>query len=83
MFAQSKRERAAKEFMHDKLELSQRTLEGIALEDYDLIISKGIRPCSLGCGEESSSAPSERNAKHEHARPPLLRMFHKCSVANQ
>src|SRR5688572_13586662 len=28
------------------------------------------RPCSPGRGEESSSAPSERNAKHEHDRRP-------------
>lgn len=41
--AQSKRSRAAKEFMRDKLELSQRVLEGIATEDYDLIIAKGTR----------------------------------------
>ena len=42
-FAQSKRDRAAKEFMRDKLELSQRVLEGLATEDYDLIIAKGTR----------------------------------------
>ena len=42
-FAQSKRERAAKEFMRDKLELSQQMLEGVALENYDLIILKGSR----------------------------------------
>jgi hypothetical protein len=41
--AQSKRNRAAKEFMRDKLELSQRVLEGVATEDYALIISKGAR----------------------------------------
>src|SRR5262249_54299324 len=41
--AQSKRNRAAKEFMRDKLELSQRVLEGIATEDYDLIIAKGTK----------------------------------------
>ena len=41
--AQSKRARAAKEFMHDKLELSQRVLEGLATENYELIISKGTR----------------------------------------
>lgn len=41
--AQSKRNRAAKEFMRDKLELSQRVLEGIATEDYDLIVAKGTR----------------------------------------
>src|SRR5580765_3085405 len=41
--AQSKRNRAAKEFMRDKLELSQRVLEGLATEDYDLIIAKGTR----------------------------------------
>ena len=41
--AQSKRERAAKEFMRDKLELSQRVLEGIVTEDYDLIIAKGSK----------------------------------------
>ena len=42
-FAQTKRNRAAKEFMRDKLELSQRVLEGLATEDYDLIIAKGTR----------------------------------------
>ena len=42
-FAQSKRNRAAKEFMRNKLELAQRTLEGIVTEDYDLIIAKGTR----------------------------------------
>lgn len=41
--AQSKRNRAAKEFMRDKLELSQRVLEGLATEDFDLIIAKGTR----------------------------------------
>ena len=41
--AQSKRNRATKEFMRDKLELSQRVLEGIATEDYDLIIAKGTK----------------------------------------
>jgi len=41
--AQTKRNRAAKEFMRDKLELSQRVLEGLATEDYELIISKGTR----------------------------------------
>ncbi len=39
--AQTKRNRAAKEFMREKLELSQRVLEGLATEDYDLIIAKG------------------------------------------
>src|SRR5262249_14702906 len=38
--AQSRRSRATKEFMRDKLELSQRVLEGLATEDYDLIIAK-------------------------------------------
>lgn len=41
--AQTKRSRAAKEFMRDKLVLSQRVLEGLATEDYDLIIAKGTR----------------------------------------
>ena len=40
---QAKRSRAAKEFMRDKLELSQRVLEGVATEDYDLIIAKGTK----------------------------------------
>ena len=40
---QSKRGRAAKEFMRDKLELSQRVLEGLAVEDFDLIMAKGAR----------------------------------------
>ncbi len=39
--AQTKRNSAAKEFMRDKLELSQRVLEGLATEDYDLIVAKG------------------------------------------
>ena len=30
------------------------------------------RSCSLGAGEESSPAPSEQNAKHEHKRKPHL-----------
>ena len=42
-FAQSKRNRAAKELMREKLGLSQRVLEGLATEDYDLIIAKGTR----------------------------------------
>jgi cytochrome c556 len=41
--AQSRRERAAKEFMRDKLELSQHALEGVVTEDYDLIIAKGTK----------------------------------------
>jgi hypothetical protein len=41
--AQSKRNRASREFMRDKLELSQRVLEGLATEDYDLIIAKGTK----------------------------------------
>jgi hypothetical protein len=41
--AQTKRHRAAKEFMRDKLELSQRVLEGLATEDYNLIVAKGTR----------------------------------------
>ena len=41
--AQSRRERAAKEFMHDKLELSQHALEGVVTENYDLIIAKGTK----------------------------------------
>ncbi len=41
--AQSKRSRGNKEFMRHKLELSQRVLEGLATEDYALIITKGGR----------------------------------------
>jgi cytochrome c556 len=41
--AQSRRNRAVKEFMRDKLELSQRVLEGLATEDYDLIVARGTR----------------------------------------
>ncbi len=39
--AQSKRNRAAKEFMREKLDLSQKVLEGLALEDFDAIATKG------------------------------------------
>ena len=40
---QTKRSRAAKEFMRDKLELSQQVLEGLATENFDLVIAKGTR----------------------------------------
>ena len=41
--AQARRERAAREFMRDKLELSQGVLEGVVTENYDLIIAKGTK----------------------------------------
>ena len=41
--AQSKRSRAAKEFMRDKLELSQQVLEALAMEDYDLMTAKATK----------------------------------------
>jgi cytochrome c556 len=41
--AQTKRNRTNKEFMRDKLELSQRVLEGLATEDFDLIVAKGTK----------------------------------------
>ena len=39
-FAAERKSKATREFMRDKLELSQRILEGIALEDFDLIVAK-------------------------------------------
>lgn len=45
--AQPKRPPAAREFMREKLELSQRVLEGLATEDYDLIIAKGSKLAAL------------------------------------
>ena len=41
--AQSRRSRAAKEFMRDKLELSQKILEGVVTEDWDLVTAKGTK----------------------------------------
>ncbi len=41
--AQPQRGPTTKEFMRDKLELSQRILEGVALEDYELIVTKATR----------------------------------------
>ena len=41
--AQSKRNLAAKEFMRDKLQLSQQILEGLAMENFDLINAKATR----------------------------------------
>ncbi len=38
--AQGKKSRATKEFMRDKLELAQGILEGLSVENYDLIISR-------------------------------------------
>ena len=43
LLAQSKRQRAVKEFMRDKLELSQKVLEGLSTEDYDLIAAKATK----------------------------------------
>ncbi len=40
---QPKRNRATKEFMREKLELSQRLIEGLATENYDLIVAKGTK----------------------------------------
>ena len=40
---QAKRGRATKEFMRDKMELAQKVLEGLALEDFDLIAAKAQR----------------------------------------
>lgn len=45
--AQTKRSRAAKEFMREKLELAQRILEGITMEDYDLVIAKGTKLAAM------------------------------------
>ena len=41
--AQSRRNRVAKEFMRDKLELAQKLLEGVTTEDWDLVVSKGTK----------------------------------------
>lgn len=41
--AQNKKSRATKEFMRDKLELTQGILEGLAVENFDLIISRSQR----------------------------------------
>jgi hypothetical protein len=38
--AQERKSRATREFMRDKLENSQKILEGLALEDFDLISAK-------------------------------------------
>lgn len=38
--AQNRKSRATKEFMRDKLELAQGILEGLAVENYDLIVSR-------------------------------------------
>ena len=41
--AQNKKSRAMKEFMRDKLELAQGILEGLSVENYDLITSRAQR----------------------------------------
>lgn len=38
--AQNRKSRATKEFMRDKLELAQGILEGLTVENYDLIVSR-------------------------------------------
>ncbi len=45
--AQTPRRRAPREFMRAKLELSQQILQGLALEDYDLIAAKAKRLSGL------------------------------------
>lgn len=47
VLAQAKRGRATKEFMRDKMELAQKVLEGLALEDFDLIAAKAQRLSSM------------------------------------
>lgn len=42
-FAQTQRDRAAKEFMREKLDLSKRLLEGLATENYELLVANGSR----------------------------------------
>ena len=41
--AQNKKSRATKEFMRDKMELTQGILEGLAVENFDLILSRSQR----------------------------------------
>jgi len=41
--AQNKKSRATKEFMRDKLELTQGILEGLSVENFDLILSRAQR----------------------------------------
>jgi hypothetical protein len=41
--AQSRKARAVKEFMRDKLELSQKLLEALVIEDWDTIVAKGTK----------------------------------------
>ncbi len=41
--AQNKKSRATKEFMRDKLELTQGILEGLSVENFDLILSRSQR----------------------------------------
>ncbi len=45
--SQPKRQRPAREFMRAKLELSQKILEGLALEDFDSIATKGRRLAAM------------------------------------
>jgi cytochrome c556 len=47
VFAQARRGRATKEFMRDKMELAQKVLEGLALEDFALITAKAQRLSSM------------------------------------
>jgi cytochrome c556 len=44
---QNRKSRATKEFMRDKLELSQKILEGLANEDYDLMTAKAARLAAM------------------------------------
>lgn len=62
---QNRKSRATKEFMREKLELAQRILEGLANEDYDLLIAKGTRLSAMS--QEASWQVFENPEYAEHS----------------
>lgn len=63
--SQNRKGRATKEFMRDKLELSQRILESLANEDYDLMVAKATRLSAMS--QESSWQVFENPEYAEHS----------------
>ena len=63
-FAAERKSKATKDFMRDKLELSQRVLEGIALEDFDLIIAKSKKLSAMSQAANWQVFDNPDYAKH-------------------
>ena len=72
---QARRTRATKEFMRDKLELAQKVLEGLALEDFDLITAKAQKLSAM-----SQEAPWQVFENPDYAQHSVTFRSHANSL---